>query len=80
MIGRDDGRRARQRKQLVLRADEDANAFGAFGAAEQIDHLAPRFQIVEQQPHAFEVFNHLEVFEQMGLAANDQPALLAVAA
>ena len=38
VIGRDDGRGARQREQLVLRADEDAHALGALGAAEQVDH------------------------------------------
>ena len=77
MIRRDDGRGPRHREQLVLRADEDAHALGAFGAAEQIDHVAPRFQVVEQVPHPLQVLDHLEVAEQMRLAAHDELALLA---
>ena len=57
-----------------------ADAFGLFGAAQQIDHLAPGFQIVEQQPDPLEVGDRLEVVEQMRLTAHDQLALVAFAA
>ena len=50
------------------------------GAAEQVDHVAPRLQVVEQQPHPLEVLQRLEVVEQVRLAAHDQPALVALAA
>ncbi len=80
MIGRDDSGRARKREQLVLRADEDAHALGLLGAAEQIDHFAPGLEIVEQQAYAFQIGEHLEVFEQMRLTAHDQLALVAFAA
>ena len=43
----------------------------------RIDHVAPRFQVVEQVPHPLQVLDHLEVFEQMRLAAHDELALLA---
>src|SRR6202022_1447373 len=36
-VGRDDGGRAGQRKQLVLRSDENPHALGAFRAPQQID-------------------------------------------
>src|SRR5262249_61850762 len=49
-IGRNDGRGARKRKQLVLRADEDTCAFGALGTAEKIDHTALRFESVKEKP------------------------------
>ena len=38
------------------------------------------FEIVEQEPHAFEVFQRVEVVEQVGVAAHDQLAVVAVAA
>src|SRR5581483_6519621 len=38
-VGGHDGRRTRQREQLVLGPDEDADAFGALGAAQQVKHL-----------------------------------------
>src|SRR5665213_2244257 len=47
-IGRDNGGRAGQRKQLVFRADENPYAFGALGAAQEIDHAALGLAIVEQ--------------------------------
>src|SRR2546430_1112426 len=52
VIGRDHGRRAGQRKQLVLRANEDAHALGLLGAAEQLGHLALGLEIVEEEAHA----------------------------
>src|SRR5215472_4338483 len=55
VIRRNDGGRAGQRKQLVFRTDKHPHALGLLGAAKQIDHLAPGFKIVEQQPHAFEI-------------------------
>src|SRR5689334_7131439 len=79
MIGRNDGRGAGQRKQLVFRADKHAHALGLFGAAKQIDHLAPGFEIIEQQPHAFEISKRLEILEQMRLSPYDQLALLVLA-
>ncbi len=79
-IGRDDGRRAGQREQLVLRADEDAHAIGALGAAEQIDDAALGLQVVEQQPHPLEIVHRVQVFEQIGLAAHDQLPLVGIAA
>src|SRR6516225_3582069 len=80
VIGGDDGRGAGQRKQLVFRADEDAHAFGLLGAAKQIDHLAPGFEVIEQEPHAFEVGERLEVLKQMRLTPHDQLALFILAA
>src|SRR5690348_1200515 len=80
VIGRDDGRGAGEREQLVLRADEDAHPFGLLGAAEEIDHVAAGLQIVEQEAYPLEIGKHLEVFEQMRLATHDQLALAAVAA
>src|SRR5215472_17698558 len=79
-IRRHDGGGTRQRKQLVFRADKDAHAFGLFGAAEQIDDLAPRLEIVEQQAYPLEVGERLEILEQMRLTAHDQFALFLLAA
>src|SRR5262249_47844772 len=80
VVGRDHGRRTGQRKQLVLRADEDAHALGLLGATEQVGHPALGLEVVEQQAHALEVLQRLEVVEQVGVAAHDQPALRALAA
>src|SRR6185369_2399755 len=44
-VGGDDGGGARQREQIVLRADEDAGAIGVFGAAQQIDLHATRADV-----------------------------------
>src|SRR5215472_12602342 len=79
VIGGDDGRGAGQRKQLVFRTNKDAHALGLRGAAKQIDHLAPGFEIIEQQPHAFEIGKHLEILEQMRLSPHDQLALFVLA-
>ena len=48
--------------------------------AQQIDDFAPGFEVVEQEAHALEVGERLEVFEQMRLAAHDQLAFVAFAA
>src|SRR6476646_2792437 len=76
----DDGGRAREREQLVLRADEDTGAVGMLGAPEQIDQAALGLEIVEQQPHPLEVLERLEVVEQVRRAAHNQLALVALAA
>ena len=39
--------------------------------------LALGLQIVEQEPHALEILQRIEVVEQIGLAAHDQLALVA---
>jgi hypothetical protein len=68
--GADDDRGARQREQLVLRADEDAHAVAAFGEAEQVDQRRVLLlEILEQQADALEVLARLDVLEQVGLAA-----------
>ena len=59
-IGRDDGGRTGQRKQLVLGTNKDAHAIRAVGAAEQVDNLPAGLQVVEQQPHALEVFRRID--------------------
>ena len=51
-----------------------------FRATEQIDHLTPGLKVIEQQAYPFQIRQHLEVFEQMGLAAHDQLAFVALAA
>src|SRR6185437_1412190 len=76
-VWRDDGGRARQRKQLVFRADEDAHPFAAFGPAEQIGNAALGFQGVEQRAYALEVFHRAQVFQQIGVPAHDQLAFVA---
>ncbi len=50
------------------------------GAAEQIDDAALGLELVEQQAHALEILDRLEVLEQMRGAAHDQLALVALAA
>ena len=44
--------------------------------------MTPRlvFEIVEQQAHALEVLERMQIVEQIGLAAHDQLALVALAA
>ena len=51
-----------------------------FGAAEQVDHAALGLEVVEQEPHTFEVFQRPQVVEQVGVPAHDQLAVLAPAA
>src|SRR5262249_53428210 len=77
--GRPEGRGPRKEKRFFFRADKDAHAFGLFGAAEQIDDLAPRLEIVEQQAYPLEVGKRLEILEQMRLTAHDQFALFLLA-
>ena len=71
-IGRDDQRRARQREQLVLRADEDAHAGAFLGEAEKLDQAVLRLQILEQPAQQFDVGLRGDVFEQVGAAAHDE--------
>ena len=80
MIGGDNGRRAGQRKQLVLRSDVNAHAVGLFRTAEQIGDAALGFEIVEQAAHPFQIAERTKIVEQIGVAAHDQIALVAVAA
>ena len=79
-IGRDDGGGTGQRKQLVFRSDENPHAFGMLGPAQQIDHAALGLEIVEQRLDPFEIFQRVEVFQQIGVAAHDQLPVLAFAA
>src|SRR3569833_2683998 len=51
-IGAQDHRRTGQREQLVLAADEDADAVGLFGVAELVDQSGLPLELVEQPPHA----------------------------
>src|SRR5439155_1419885 len=62
-IGRNDGRGARKREELILRADEDTGALGALRLAEEIDHATLRFEIIEQKAHPLEVLNCFEIVE-----------------
>ena len=52
----------------------------ALGAAEQVDHPALGFERVEQRAHPFQIVERVQVLEQIGVAAHDQLALLALAA
>src|SRR4029079_13291497 len=73
--GRDDERRAREREQLVLGADEDTHAFGAFGEAKQLDQILLRVEILEEKAHALEVFHRPHIFDATRAAADAQDTL-----
>src|SRR4051812_50211011 len=53
--GGGDHRRAREREELVLGADEDAHALAALGACEELDNVGLRLEIGEEQADALEV-------------------------
>src|SRR3981081_605197 len=63
VVGGNNGRGTGQRKQLVFRSDENPHAFGALGAAQQIDHAALGLEIVEQQPNPFQLFETVKIFK-----------------
>src|SRR5687767_11748701 len=63
-----------ERKQLVLRADEDAHALALLGKAEELDEFLFRFQVVEKQPYALQILQRLHVADQVRHAAHDQRA------
>ncbi len=52
----------------------------ASAAAEQLDQLALRLDIVEQQADALEILGGAHILEQIGLAADDQRLRPAAAA
>ena len=69
---RGDHRGAGERKQLVLRADEDAHPFAGFGARQEIDDVLLGFEIGKQQADALEIFERRQILEEIGLSAHDQ--------
>src|ERR1700730_4440170 len=79
-IGGHNGGRARKREQLVLRPYEYARTLRVLGPAEQIDHAAFGLEVIEKQPHALEIFDRLEVIEQMRRTSNNQLTLVGLAA
>ena len=50
------------------------------GTAQQIDHAALGFEIVEQQPHPLQVFKRVQIFQEIGVTAHDQLPVIALAA
>ena len=46
------------------------------GPAQQIDHAALGFEIVEQQPHPLEIVERVQILQQIGVAAHDQLPLV----
>ncbi len=78
-IGRGDHGGTRKREQPRLGADEDAHALGQAHVVEQADQLLLLFEVVEQHPHPLQVLAQLGVAEQIGAAAHDQGAALALA-
>ncbi len=75
--GRRDHRRAGEREQIVLRADEDAHAFAAFRPVQKIDDFLLGFEIGEEKPNALEVVERRQIFQKIGLAAHDELVALA---
>ena len=69
---RGDHRRARERKELVLRADEDLHPLAGFRAVQEVDHLGLGLEVGEQQADALEVLVGAQLADEMGLAAHDQ--------
>src|SRR5436305_2088508 len=61
-----DHRRAREREELVLGADEDAHALAALGAGEELDHVGLRLEIGEEQADALEILRGVEVLQEIG--------------
>ena len=77
-IGRDDGRGAGQREQLVLRADEDAHALGAARrgrAGRSRRAWSPRSSNSSRTRSRSSM--RMQVVEQVGMAAHDQLAVVA---
>src|SRR5215831_9551676 len=72
----DDQRRPREREQLVFRADEDVHALSALGQAQELDEVALGLEVGKELANALQVLQAVDVFEQVGLAANDQALLL----
>ena len=70
-------RRAGEREELVLGADEDVHALAALGEAEQLDQVTLGFEVREQLADALEVFEAADVLQQIGLAAHDQALVVA---
>src|SRR5260370_12175495 len=60
-VRRDDGGGAREREQLVLRADKDMGALGALGPPAESDHPPLRLEIIYQKPHPPEILQGLEL-------------------
>src|SRR5262249_19556005 len=76
----DDGRRAGEREQLVFRTNENAYPVSSLRSPEQVDHPAFGFQRIKERPHTFQVFERTKVFQQIGVTADDQLTVFAVAA
>ena len=52
----------------------------ARSARPQVDHAALGLEIVEQQPDPFEIFQRVQILQQIGVAAHDQLPVVAFAA
>src|SRR5215510_3948425 len=78
-IGRNDGRGAGKRKQIVLGTDEDAHSLSSLSPAEQIYDSSLGFQRIKQRPHALKVLNGTQVLQQIGVTAHDELTLLVLA-
>src|SRR5260370_17720008 len=63
-VRRDDGGGAREREQLVLRADKDMGALGALGPPDEIDPPALGLEIIEQTPHPLHTLHYRDLLHQ----------------
>src|SRR5690606_7179270 len=70
-IGRGDNRRARERKELILRPDEDTGRTAIARAVEKLRNVLLGLELVEELPYPVEVADRIFV-EQIGLPAHDQ--------
>src|SRR5262245_214777 len=74
------GRGARERKQIVLGTDEDAHSLGPLCPAEQVYDPALGFQRVKQRPHALKVLEGAQILQQVGVTTHDELTLFVLAA
>ena len=78
-VRRDDEGGAREREELVLRADEDAHALGLLGELQEAGDVALLLEVVHERAHAFEVSLGLGRLQEVSGAPHDQAVRRALA-